>query len=307
MIIFKRHVLAFFFLALGFTQARACDVCGCAMTGTYSGIYPQFTRSIVGLRWRQANFFHPNTDLNLNGSSRVLEDRFQTAEFWGRFYPHPRIQLFAFVPYKINQRTETERTTTISGIGDINLLANYTIVNTGDSANVKLKHTLLVGGGIKLPTGHYQERDENLTMLPAQFQIGTGAYTYTASLNYTIRYEGFGINSDFAYRYSGENERGYQFGAQTSVAINGFYWFQLKGASVLPSAGWSFENYEIDEENGREKPETGGQLQLLNLGCDVYFGNWFAQVSIQQPLLQDIPFAQPDTGTRISFGLARTF
>lgn len=302
----KRLILIFFLLGLS-QISLACEVCGTAMTGSYNGIYPQFSNRLVGQRYGYSKFSHPNTLDNYNGTSRVLEDTYQVVEAWGRFYPTPRIQLLAFVPYQFNKREETERTTEISGVGDLTVSANYTIINTGDSLNRKFKHTWLAGGGITLPTGKYQARDENGTSLPAQFQIGTGAYAFRFMTNYTIRYKGWGLNTNLNYTVRGENERNYQFGNQSAIAVGAFYWFKWKETSILPNIGYSFEDFQADLEDGRTKESTGGTMQFLNIGMDVNMNRIFLRTFVQVPLSQELPEAQPTTGARINGSIAWVF
>ncbi len=298
---------AFSMVLLSFQPTQACDMCGCAMGGNYSGIFPQFSKNIIGVRHQFRSFSHPNTYLNTNGDSRVLTDEFRSTEIWGRFYPHPKVQLFVFVPYRSHERTETLRNTRISGIGDISVMANYALVNTGDSLDRKYRHTLLLGGGVKLPTGKYQQRDENKLLLPAQFQIGTGGYALVANVNYTLRYKAFGLNSEVSYRHNTANEWVYQFGAQTAAVANIFYWIDSGKTTILPSAGIAWERYDKDLEFNRQKTETGGEVLLANLGLDLYFPRFFVQASAQLPFAQDLPFAQPKAALRLNVSVAFTF
>ena len=295
-------------LALLFANySYGCDFCGCAPGGNYTGIFPQFSKNILGVRHRYQSFNHPRTALNYNGESRVLTDVYRTTEIWGRFYPHPRIQLFVFVPYRSHERTESLRSTVIDGIGDISAMANYAVINTGDSLGRAFRHTLLVGAGVKLPTGKYQQRDADRTMLPAQFQIGTGGYTLSANVNYTLRYENLGINSDLSFRHNTANEWGYRFGAQTAATANVFYWINAGKTAILPSAGLAWEYYERDTEFDRAKEVTGGEVVLANAGVDLYFPRFFVQASAQKPLDQNLPFAQPKGKLRLTVSVAFTF
>lgn len=302
-----KHITAVALMLLVVSHSYACDFCGCAPGSNYTGIFPQFNKNILGVRHRFQNFNHPLTSLNFNGESRVLEDTFRSTEIWGRFYPHPRIQVFVTVPYRSHERTESLRNTVIDGIGDISAVANYALINTGDSLDRAFRHTLLAGAGVKLPTGKYQQRDENRTVLPAQFQIGTGGYAFTANLNYTLRYNEFGINTDISFRHNTANEWGYRFGAQTAATANAFYWINAGKTAILPSAGLAWEHYEQDTEFDRPKEVTGGELVLANLGVDLYFPRFFVQASAQKPLDQNLPFAQPVGKLRLTFSVGFTF
>lgn len=302
-----RIVILVFFSAILSTQSKACDACGCAMTGNFGGIYPQFTKNIFGVRYGNRSFDHPNTDLNFNGSSRVLRDEFNSIEVWGRFYPHPRIQVFAFVPYRNHTREETERTTTISGIGDITLSANYTVFNTADSIEARVRHALLFGGGVFLPTGKYMQKDERLITMPAQFQVGTGAFAYSLNTNYTLRFKRFGLNLDFFAKFNEENERTYEFGNQFASTASVFYKINTSGIAFLPNIGCSYEYYEKDIEFDQPKEDTGGEVALVNLGLDLYMDRVFFSASAQIPFRQSLPFSQPASANRLNIGVAYLF
>lgn len=277
------------------------------MAGAYKGIYPQFSNNMLGLRYSFTQFTHPNTPLNYNGDRRVFNDHFERYEMWGRFYPSDRIQVFVFVPYQVNTREEEEQTTIIKGVGDISLSANYALVNTGDSLERSFRHTLLLGVGLTLPTGKYQERDEGQQMLPAQFQIGTGAYAFSANLNYTVRHKGFGINSQLSYTFRDVNERSYRFGKSGTAAVSAFYWFNSGKMAILPNLGWSYENYAPDLEYGVKKPETGGDMQFVNIGVDVNYKRFFLRGFVQNPIVQNLPQSQPSSGVRWNASLSYVF
>lgn len=308
----KKIMRSFIWMAIGVVvmsvQARACDYCGCAMGGNYSGVFPQFHKNVLGLRYQHRDFRHPNTLLNRNGDRQVLADEFRNYELWGRFYPHPRVQFFAFVPVRRNTRVEENGSqTTIQGVGDLSFFANYAMVNNTDSTGKLLRHALLVGGGVKLPTGKYQQRDANRVALPAQFQVGTGAYGFVVSLNYTLRYKKWGLNTDVLHRFHTTNEWAYQFGAQSAAVAHVFYWINRDGATILPSLGLSYERYGMDIEHDRSKIETGGSIGLVNAGVDIYLDRFFVQASIQNPILQQLPYAQPEAEPRFNIGVAWTF
>jgi hypothetical protein len=295
-------------LIAGALPASACDHCGCAGAGTMGGIFPQFHRRVAGLRFQNRIFDHPRTPFNFNGESRVDQDRLENIEFWSRLYPHPRVQLFVFVPYRIHTRTESARTTRIQGIGDAQAMANYMVFNTADSSNKALRHTLLLGGGLRIPTAKYQQRSENLAILPAPFQLGSGAYAFTAAANYTVKFRNWGVNADYQYRHHTTNELDYRFGAIQSLSANVFHRSEnVAGRAILPYGGLALEHYGMDRSYGVERTETGGKLAVLNLGVDFFTNRMYFHCLVQMPLSQDIPEAQPSAMARISMGAAYLF
>ncbi len=299
---------ALFIVLLVFSnQLWACDVCGCAAGTNYMGVLPQFSKNLFGFRYQYSNSLHPSTNFNTNDlDSRVLQDQFYTTEAWLRYYPAERWQLFAFVPYSVHKRIETERTTTIQGLGDIRLNLNYTLIDT-DSSSSKWKNLLLVGGGVNLPTGKYQQRDDTRLMLPAAFQVGRGAFSYNLNAIHTLRYNAWGLNTNLQYIFRGQNELSYDWGDRFSGATSLFYWGQAKSFSYLPSAGVAVNYFEQDYQYDELKPYTGGTLVSMQFGLDIYINRWLINTFVQVPLSQDIPSQQPGTGFNAGVGLSMFF
>lgn len=291
----QKHLMLFsLLLFLLSPNLKACDICGCAAGTNYLGVLPQFDRNLAGLRFQYSRALHPNGNYNTNDkSSQVLEDRFYTTESWLRYYLTDSWQLFVNVPYGINQRVETNRITTIQGIGDIRLNLNYTLINFGDSITRDWKNLLLIGAGASLPTGKYQQRDDAQLMLPALFQIGMGAFSYQLNLNHTIRYRTWGINTSGIYRFRGENELRHDFGDHASFSSTLFYWGELKGGYYMPNMGISYDHFATDYQFEAKKPETGGTIWNFNIGIDLYLGNFLISAFAQLPVAQNIPVAQP--------------
>lgn len=295
-------------LLLASFGAMACDICGCGAGTNYLGVLPQYSRNLAGIRFQYSNFAHPNTNFNTNDlDSRVLEDRFYKTDFWMRYYPTERLQLFAYVPYAVHQRIETERTTTIEGLGDINLNLNYTLVDYGDSISSDWKNLLLAGGGVTLPTGKYQQRDDTRLMLPAAFQIGTGALNYSLNIIHSLRYRTWGLNTNLRYTFRGENELSYNYGDVFNGAVNLFYWGETKRFAYLPTVGVSIDHLEQDYQYEVLKPYTGGTLVNLNAGVDFYVNRFLINTFVQVPLSQDIPSEQPSGKMSAGVGFSMFF
>lgn len=287
-------------------SGQACDICGCSGSTNYLGILPLVQQNLAGFRFQYTGFTHPNTSENFNGQSRVLSDQYYHTEAWFRFYPTERLQVFAFLPYKWNTRTETERTTTIQGIGDVKLMANYALLQPKDETAL-WKHFLLVGGTISAPTGKYMQRDETKAMMPAWFQIGTGAWGAGANLFYTVRYKAVGLNLNAQYMHNGKNELEYQFGDQTSVSLTAFYWLDVKKTTILPQVGVGYDYFGQDKSFGDPEAITGGSRLVATLGFDWYVNRFLISGFYQLPLTQDLPTAQPVFDTRIGFSASVFF
>ena len=295
-------------LGLSSLSIMACDICGCAAGTNYLGVLPQFDRNLVGMRFQYSRALHPDGNYNnVDLSSVVFEDKYFLTEAWMRYYLSDRWQLFVTIPYGVNQRVESNRITTIEGVGDVRLNLNYTLVDYGDSITSDWKNLLLIGGGLGLPTGKYQQRDNAQLMLPALFQIGTGAFSYQLNLNHTVRYRTWGLNTAALYRFRGENELSYDFGDQLGATLTLFYWGEFKKRYFMPTIGIGYDHFAKDYQYDAVKKQTGGTIWNLNAGLDLYLGKFMINTFYQFPLQQDIPDSQPVTAGNIGGGLSIFF
>ncbi|TAE47615.1 MAG: hypothetical protein EAZ89_17400 [Bacteroidetes bacterium] len=286
---------------------RACDVCGCSVGGSYLGILPQFSRNFAGLKYKYRSFGFAGVLPAHEGEVMPLEDQFQTWEAWGRFHLGKKWQLFAFVPVSQNLRVLESGNTRLRGIGDASLMAYYSLLNTGDSAKHVWKHNLMAGGGVKMPTGKYQQRNADYELLPQAFQLGSGAYSFSANVNYTVRYKKMGLNTEFQYRKSSYNELQYRFGDQISAAATFFYWKNVRRFTFLPNVGLFAEKIGQDFQYKVHVAETGSTNLYATAGVETYYKRLALGLSVQQPLKQQVSEYQPRSRSRLSANVSVLF
>jgi hypothetical protein len=298
----------FFLLALlFFSRGYACDICGCSGSTNFLGILPLVQQNLAGVRFQYTKFNHPNTNDNFNGESQVFSDEYFHTEAWFRLNPAKRIQVFAFVPYKWNVRTESERTTTIQGVGDVQLMGNYNIILPEDSSTAVWKHFLRAGLSLRMPTGKYMQRDETKAMLPTWFQVGTGSWGTGVNLFYTVRYKKLGLNLNAQYMHNSTNEMQYHFGNQTAISLMGFYWLDIKRSTFLPQLGVGLDYFGEDESYGVPESSTGGSRFVATFGVDWYINRFLISGFTQMPLAQNLPDAQPTFAARFGFSTSVFF
>lgn len=283
-------------------QSYACDACACSFGGNYVGVLPQFSRSFVGVRQYYRSF---NTTGMDNGEKVSANDIFNRTELWARFVPHKRIQLFGFLPWVNNIQNvegETEKRN-VTGLGDALLSANYTVINTGDSSNM-LKQLLLIGVGVKLPTGKFKTTQNN-ELLHANLQAGSGSVDYQTSLIYVLRYNSFGISTDITYRFNGGNSNQYRFGERFSTNANAFYRYRTGSTVLMPLLGYSYEFAYADLQNNYIDTNTGGLTTLANIGFDVYFDKFIINTLVQLPVSNTNTASKPNP--RLMTGVSYLF
>ncbi len=287
---------------------KACDVCSCSSGGSYYGILPQFQKHFIGVRWTGSSstanhipsyiadeIYKPATKLSLH-----------SIELWGRFYVAKRIQIFAFVPFNVFRENESSVISSAYGLGDATLMANYAVINTGDSMLNKVKHTLLLGGGIKFPTGKFKNIDDGSATNP-NMQTGTGSFDFIVNGVYTMRYKKAGINTEVSYRINTANKDNYRFGDRFNLSLKAFLWLKAKNISFLPNTGISFEHAEKNTRKNSIKYYTGGNTLYATAGMETYFKNLNIGVSFQQPLAYNLAEGLIKPGQRYTANLTFMF
>lgn len=274
-----------FFIVLFFAviSAEACDVCGCSLGGNYFGILPLYNKNFVGLRWSQARF-HSYIAPTQYLSAQQSNDTYQKMELWGRFYAAKRLQIFTFIPYVYNDMRGTDQVVFAQGLGDINLLANYVLLNTSED-NRDFKQTLIAGGGIKLPSGKFSLTDKG-KIINRNFQMGTGSVDFLANIVYTARYKKSGLNLETGYKINTRNRDDHLFGNQYRASVQLFVWQKFGPVSLLPHAGINFEQAARHKDGNIIQANTGGQAWLASGGLDVYLGRFTIGVNHQSPFSQ---------------------
>lgn len=288
-------------------SAMSCDICSCSNSSYFFGMIPQFQKNTVGARFTHSTFTHPNTALNFNQQSQVLKDQFQSFDIWSRIYLKPKWQLIAVIPFKSNTRFEQNQRTSISGVGDWQAMVNYKWLDQSDSLSKKTKHLFLSGLGVKLPTGTYQQRDRNLTMLPTAFQAGTGAFALQANLFYTLRHKRWGVTNQLFAQANATNELNYKMGDVLVWSTAMFYWFEKKQVRVLPQIGFGLEHYQADLSYKSKVANTGTQLLTFNLAAECYYKKMLFSAFVQIPASQSLAASQPRNNTRLGLNVGYFF
>jgi len=270
-----------------FTQvvhSFACDICGCSVGGMYIGILPQFQNHFVGVRYHFRTFDSYHT---VNNTPAVSYDQFHTVDVWGRFYPHKRVQLMAFVPINIFSKEENNKFTQSAGIGDIQILANYIAYQTPDTAITYWKHNLMAGGGLKAPTGDFNIY-QNDTLINPNLQLGSGSWDFLLNAMYTIRYKKFGLNLEGNARFNTTNTHGFRFGHRFSGAMRFFFWTKYKSTSFVPQIGLIADYGIRDTEKGLMRLQSGGLTLSAQAGIDFYIKRFVIGGTYLLPAYQDL-------------------
>lgn len=280
-----KKVIILFFALFTAHIATACDVCGCSLGGSYFGILPQFNKNFIGLRWSQAKFhsyMNHHSDYLPPESSN---DTYQKLELWGRYYVNKRIQLFAFIPYSFNAMNGTEQVVNSHGLGDITIIGNYLLLNTGEDKTKRFKHTWMAGAGVKLPTGDSNLKDNGALVNP-NFQMGTGSTDFLVSTVYTLRYQKAGVSVESGYKVNTRNRNDYLFGNQFHASSQFFYWQNAGPFAFLPNAGVFFEQAGRHKDGSIIQANTGGSAVQVTAGLETYVKGFTVGFTYKHPVRQ---------------------
>ncbi len=269
-----------------YTQAHACEVCGCAATsGSYS-ILPQFRQHFIGLSYVHQSFStsHPPSLLDLE-TPLTSTEYFNSWELWGRWNVSKRWQVMAFLPFRNNIQHFGEDEFSFSGLGDARALALYELIDFEKEKN-PWRVNLRLGLGVSAPTGSYENDKYNGDIVHRNLQTGTGAWGVNSTAIFTLRRKALGLINTLNYSHFTSNPSAVRFGDRWNINTQLFYWLEARKVSVLPKLGWSFDYFNQDRENGEPMELSGGGGHALSIGMDIYFKRFALIAEWRTPFAQ---------------------
>lgn len=293
----NKKLLILFLFILNIYTILACDACGSG--GFYMGAMPQFNKHFVGFRYRMSSF---TTAVSHDGGGK---ESYQTVELFARFYPLKRLQVMGFLPYSINQHTTPARILHTHGFGDATVLLNYQLWTTNGDTNRVFQHTTFLGGGVKLPTGHFKQMDESGTLLTPTFQTGTGSFDFIFTGQHTIRYKKMGLNTLATYKYNTANMNAYLFGNKATANIMFFFVHRFGKLGIMPNVGLYAEKQRANHDKDGIVYGTSGHQIAATAGLDVYYKSITFGLNYQRPIKQSyadgMAIAAPRLAAQVAF------
>lgn len=266
--------------------AYTCDVCGCGFSSNYMGISPEYRANNIGLRYSLGST-HSKHLPSLYNTQTTSDETFNSMELLGRYYVGNRLMLQGIVPFHYFHKTVSDGTTNeLKGLGDISVLANYLLINTGDSMVHRSRHLLQFGGGVKTHTGKSNNLLDNV--VNPNFQLGTGALAFIVNGLYTFRYKNWGNTIEAAYQYHLTNRHDFQFGQRYTFSEKIFYWKRWRLYSFVPNVGVWYDHSQQIKEKGEIVKQSGGTLVNLQPGIEVFRKRLAFSASMQIPVYTDL-------------------
>ena len=170
-----------------------------------------------------------------------------------------------------------------SGIGDITVFVGYHLIRAIETAG--LQSRLIVGGGVKLPTGEYRRQNDQGERYPFLNQVGTGTTDGFLYANYIGSYRSFGLSVNTSYRRATENTFRNSLAPSTATFASLFYRIPLgTNWQVYPSAQFFYEKTQGEMLEGQPTGEHALNNALLGPGLDLYYKNVSLNTSFQLPV-----------------------
>ncbi|WP_412468946.1 transporter [Pedobacter sp. KLB.chiD] len=283
-------------LVLSGSQVFACDICGCFM-----GITPYYNRNSISLlyRYRSFNGYEGQShSLFPNGGSFFIPARsqdspltnhagnssdyelYRSLEIRGKYFINSKLEVNAILPYVSNSERYNGYTSSISGLGDINLYAGYHVVQKLED---NFKQQLIAGAGIKLPTGNNNLKNTAGIRYSSLMQAGTGSTDGFVYLNYMVGLGKFGASLNTSYKINGTNSRNEGIANSTTSFLNIFYTQRIgKDVQVMPSAQFFYEYSGGEKYQGQKTGEHVMNNLMGGVGVDVFYKNVALNAGIQK-------------------------
>jgi hypothetical protein len=164
---------------------------------------------------------------------------------------------------------EFSRSDGTNGFGDIRLVVKYALI-------VSTKHLLVVGVGLKIPSGEYKLLDSHGDLNEPTLMPGTGSWDPLFSAHYSYELLPHRLNAFLSgsYQLTTENDLAYEF-ADTVILSTGLTYLLLlfdDGRSVSTSLQINsrFSAFPThDQFRGMNVPSTGGAWVYLTPGVRV--------------------------------------
>lgn len=242
-----------------------CDACGCAAGNGSSGFESLLNPQFIGIKYFSQHYLAKE---NLFVQDLTQDQYFNTIQIWGKIPITEKLSVYGSIPYQFHEKKTIQGDLNISGIGDMNLMGIYQIINSKNTY-----HQLNGGLGVKIPTGKFDEK--GTSGVNPSFQLGTGSWDYQMVLNYKFQKDKFAVLLNSDYTIKTENKKHYQFGNQFNYSATGFYQIiKTEKINLSVKSGFHGENYEANKQFGETLPKTLGNAFYGKLGFEFAYKKW---------------------------------
>ncbi len=278
-----------------------CDACGCSASGGSMGFSSVLNANFIGVRYLKQSYTSRD---GIFANSPWVDENFNTIQIWTKIPVTDKIQVSALIPYHFHDRERSAGIESIKGLGDITILALYSIYET-QKEEVIFTHKLQLGGGVKLPSGKFDERNIGGSVNQS-FQVGTGSWDYLLVSEYVIKNKNLGLSNLLNYTLKTENQKQYQFGDQFNYSSMLFYLIDYSKVKLVPQLGLAGEVYAANKQHAEKLPDTSGDVLFTKFGIEVGKGNFSLGINAMVPINQHLSNSKIEANHRWSVNLNYT-
>ncbi|KMQ66221.1 hypothetical protein ACM46_01295 [Chryseobacterium angstadtii] len=268
-----------------------CDACGCAAGNGSSGFESLLNPQFIGIKYFAQ---HYKAKENLFVKDLTQDQYFNTLQVWGKIPLTEKLSVYASLPFHFHEKRTIQGDININGIGDLNLMGIYRIINSKDNI-----HQLNGGLGVKVPLGKFDEK--GISGVNPSFQLGTGSWDYQAALNYKFQKNKLALLINTDYTVKTENRKHYRFGNQWNYAATGFY--QITGTEktiVSVKMGLQGEVYDTNKQFDEVMLRTAGSALYGKLGFEASYKKFSLGGEVMLPTYSNLAGGDIEAKSRFS-------
>lgn len=303
----------------------ACDICG-----SYMGITPYDNKSSISFlhRYRvfngyrdyqqQSRFFPKSAYRTMHGgdssdSSQIINRNYSSSDFESfkifelrfKYFVFKRLELNVFLPLLDNKSKTNNVYVHHTGFGDISLNAGFHAITP--KADKTIRHKLIIGAGIKLPTGNFYAHDSNSDRLPFEMQPGTGSIDGFGYINYVCMTKKLGASANIIYKVNGKNIYNEKLSNSHNDFVSIFYRLNVKNVALYPSIQANYEFTEGLKIKNILQKNTEVNSLLLGPGFDIYYKSFSLNTSWQFTVAEKVRDGNLKSAGRINVGINYSF
>ena len=313
-------------LSISFFQAYNCDICGC-----FNGITPYDNQSSFSFNYRyrvfngysvlnQNHLWFPQyaqvSLANIGNTSTISQAQmhatdvpdeydyeiFNVFDLRARFFIHQRIEINGMLPYYFSAQQHNDVPEKLNGIGDAQLSINYHLIHKIETEGWQQR--LIVGGGIKLPTGNYQLLAADGDQFELPMQPGTGSIDGIISSNYTVGKNAFGASTSVLYKLNGENKNQIGFANSFNCSLNVFYKIvPVTNWKLIPALKVTYEKCNGEKAQGILTNEHFTENIMSGGGFELFHKNISLNADVAMPVYENGSIDHPANAFLFNCGL----
>ena len=192
----------------------------------------------------------------------------QTLELMLQHHLSERFMLTALVPFS-TLTVEQGTSFSVSGIGDMTVMTHYVL-----DLPLFERSTVLLGGGVKIPTGLSNLTDASKRRLDTRFQSGTGSWDFVLNPLFIAQQSGFTYALDAFVKLNTSGTVGDRMGhslSATTTLSHDIFRNNPSQTALVGMFGARFETKTQDWISGRFDRESDFASMYAQVGVQVVF------------------------------------